>query len=1001
MSFFRTPIDPEVQKELFKRMDGINKSESYTLDGEFVSDMLGPKSEALENEYFKTCWARVVTIDGNGKEHYLNSQLGSSGKTPITKPQNYKKRTRSRGTYYTRGRAGITSISSNFKEFFLKQSTISFLCPDPEEFEEIQEKFLKHGRYVLVEFGWSTRKNIQLEKITTNNLVKFSNNLNQRTKNSRGNYAAICGVITNFSFNQKQDGSYEGTFEVSSMGRNILGQKIKTDGKIENLVNFVNEQIIKDKVNDDPETDEIETTLTKAELENYQKLRNAFVNFHATIKALPNVITEYVQNKKYKGKVEVGFTKLQGEKKEFGVIQSKNGAAFLPRTSSYGFKTPDGSEENLAYCTWGWFEDYILNSFFAFTSNSGDEEFKTRFFSTDNLQYEEDGKKVTKNESTKCKSNKNLFSLGLQSIILPGLFKQFTPDRNVESQTDVKGLNYLDLVDLAGEINGQYVLDRENAISKIIGHFAQHFQPFEDQGKQQGNIRNMVFEANYLIDSFTDAINIDHALMNFWQKVSNDYGGFWRFAVVQDDNTDGKIKIVDLNIGQTNDTNVSDKLSTRSEYINWSSDNKDSKDPGKIFRFPLYEKNSFIQDFSLETAYDSEMATMAVFGSNADMQATRGDMGQGYTELAVRALSLIQSKNLKGKTKSEEERDDFYDDVLKNLQVPVNTNPQQKGSSSSTDKNITIQHLGEGIEFPLIEEIQRNIEQAQEDVQQANQLSDKEKDIRKGYFWFDVKDETIQIYSSYSGEILKEFKRTMLYLINKSPDENDASNYNVVLPAVPLQLSLTIQGIGGIKIGDLFYVDYLPKMYREFCHWMVVGVEHEISTTGWTTKLDSRMIVDIPKLVEKYKDELTKTEFKPFMVGFDDKGNPVPGQQLSDKVKAIQFKIQDPLGKVTELTFGPGKDVVENPYRMINVSIKTIFQSETGQTASDVLGVLKSAFYRSIIQNDKLIDSLNVSDVRNVMNGNPLGPVAESGDNITYIDADEMERQRAAAANDG
>jgi len=35
------------------------------------------------------------------------------------------------------------------------------------------------------------------------------------------------------------------------------------------------------------------------------------------------------------------------------------------------------------------------------------------------------------------------------------------------------------------------------------------------------------------------------------------------------------------------------------------------------------------------------------------------------------------------------------------------------------------------------------------------------------------------------------------------------------------------------------------------------------------------------------------------------------------------------------------------------------------------------------------------------MNGNPLGPVAESGDNITYIDADEMERQRAAAANDG
>ncbi len=28
---------------------------------------------------------------------------------------------------------------------------------------------------------------------------------------------------------------------------------------------------------------------------------------------------------------------------------------------------------------------------------------------------------------------------------------------------------------------------------------------------------------------------------------------------------------------------------------------------------------------------------------------------------------------------------------------------------------------------------------------------------------------------------------------------------------------------------------------------MVVNVEHTIDTSGWTTKLDSRMIVDIPK----------------------------------------------------------------------------------------------------------------------------------------------------------
>jgi hypothetical protein len=904
MSFFRTPIDPEVQKELFKRIDGLNKAEPYTLNGKGVSDILGPKSEALENEYFKTCWARVVTIDGTGEPYYLNSQLGSNGKTPITEPLNSKKRTRSRGTYYTRGRAGITSISSNFKEFFLKQSTISFLCPDPEEFESIQEKFLKHGRYVLVEFGWSTRKNIQLDKITTNNLVKFSNNLNQRTKNSRGNYAAICGVITNFGFNQKQDGSYEGTFEVSSMGRNILGQKIKTDGKIENLVNFVNEKIEEDKKVDNPDTPEQETNLSNEEIASLESFRSAFVSFHATIKALPNVIQTYVDDKKYGSAIEgkMDLVKDQhGTIREHSVIKSKNGAAYIPVTSNFGFKTPEDSEENLAYCTWGWFEDYILNSFFAFTSKSGNEEFKTRFFSTDDKEFDAEGN-VIRNESTKCKSNRNLFSLGLQSIILPGKFKQFiagtgkiitqNPEDVIEQenvfQTLYQGIVKVFKEEAKSLISGgdNDTITREQAMVKIIEHFATNFESFEDQGKQQGNIRNMVFEANYLIDSFTDAINIDHALMNFWQKVSNDYGGFWRFGIVEDDNSDGRIKIKDLNIGEIDDSKVLEKLSTREEYINWSSDNKDIKDPGKIFKFPLYEKNSFIQDFSLETAYDSEMATMAVFGSNADMQATRGDMGQGYVELAVRALSLIQNKTLKGNTKSEQEREDFYDDILKNLQVPVNSNIFQQGGSSTRNDNLVEQSSKEGIAFKLIDEIQKNVEQIKEDIDEANSKSKyTERDIRKGYFWFDITDTITQIYSSTTGQILNEFKRTMLYLINKSADEDDESNYNVVLPAVPLQLSLTIQGIGGIKIGDLFYVDYLPQMYREFCHFMIVGVEHEISTTGWTTKLDSRMIVDIPKLVDKYKDDFTKTEFRPFVVP--------PGKQLRDEIQSIKRKNRD------------------------------------------------------------------------------------------------------------
>tara|TARA_B100001057_G_scaffold247838_1_gene248137 strand:- start:769 stop:3711 length:2943 start_codon:yes stop_codon:yes gene_type:complete len=892
MSFFRTPIDPEVQKELFRRIDGVNK--------DYSGNILQPVENPFENEYFKSCWARVITIDNdskNGKPYFLNSQLGDDGKTPITEPLNI------RGGDYSRGRAGITSISSNFKEFFLKQSTISFLCPDPKEFEVIQQKFLKHGRYCLVEFGWSTRKNIKLKEINTSNLVKFANNLNSRTKGSRGNYAAICGVITNFNFNQKQDGSYEGTFEVSSMGRNVLGQKIKTDGKLENLVSFVDERV---------KAIEEGSLTTKTELEKLSLFRETFVNFHATIKGLPDVIQDYIENSQYTGKRESSTLELPSNEDgsdlptEQPVITSKNGAAYIPVSKDLKFKTP-GEEKPFAYCTWGWFEDYVLNSFFAFTSKN-DSQFKSRFFSTNEI-YSEDGKEVIGNQSTQCRTNPNLFSLGLQSVILPGKFKQFSPDSQREesgTNRDAFGLGTKVGRRMRERLTSEHE-NREKALSKVISHFSQHFEPFEidydvyigdtrggvsnytvnpeglliqkenfypiqvgvlGAGKPNvGQIRNMVFEANYLMESFDNETNIDQALMRFWQKVSNDYGGFWRFGVVQDEDVDGKIKIEDLNIGLEDDSDVQNKLST-------------PEDPTKIFEFPLYEKDSIIQDFSLETAYDSEMATMAVFGSNADVRATRGDMGQGYTELAIRSLSLIQNKD-NIQTTGEE----FYDDFLNKLEIPTNSNPQQQGTSSTGAKtNLIKQITSGGIKFTEIEGVRKNKDKIVEDIQNQNTLSHKEEDLRKGYFWFNTADDITQIYAARTGQMLQEFKRTMLYKINKSSDPDDASNYNVVLPAVPLQLNLTIQGIGGIKIGDLFYIRYLPEMYKKYCHWMIVGVDHTIETTGWTTKLDARMIVDIPKLVKDYKGELSKTEFKPFQVP--------PGKQLSDILRKIQTNIE-------------------------------------------------------------------------------------------------------------
>jgi hypothetical protein len=284
-------------------------------------------------------------------------------------------------------------------------------------------------------------------------------------------------------------------------------------------------------------------------------------------------------------------------------------------------------------------------------------------------------------------------------------------------------------------------------------------------------------------------------------------------------------------------------------------------------------------------------------------------------------LSLLGNPDsLDDNTTLKEAEKQKYDNILDKLQVPVNTNIIQQGASSTFDEfGKIVQKLTGGISFKKIPEIQQQQSLIEEKIEQGNQYDTDEKALRKGFFWFNLTDNTVQIYANYSGEIMKEFKRTMLYYINKSSDPDDASNYNVVLPAVPLQLSLTIQGIGGIKIGDLFYVDYLPQAYKKYCHFMVVGVNHEISTTGWTTKLDSRMIVDIPKLVDDSKDKLTKTEFKPFIVD--------AGQQLRDKLAALQKQY----GNLPDVTFYP-------PAAATTAAAKELGDLTTGNAASRAAG---------------------------------------------------------------
>ena len=88
----------------------------------------------------------------------------------------------------------------------------------------------------------------------------------------------------------------------------------------------------------------------------------------------------------------------------------------------------------------------------------------------------------------------------------------------------------------------------------------------------------------------------------------------------------------------------------------------------------------------------------------------------------------------------------------------------------------------------------------------------------------------------------------MNYIINYSLHEGDDSNIQRTKPVIPIELSMTLDGIGGLKPGDMFRVDYLPKVYRDFAYFQIFQVNHSMGTSGWETKINGKMKLDLIKM---------------------------------------------------------------------------------------------------------------------------------------------------------
>jgi len=777
-------IKKDIQKALFERIFALNRTDSEKNPLSSISDEIesNPYSQMLT----KSCWVRVSgtspTFKKEGGKFVRPLQIeseeafqlrgdfkdGELVNQPITSKTNLLDNSPASNL---RAPAGITGISTSFKSHSIQNITINWKMYDPDDFEVYEKMFLKHGRSVLVEFGWSV-PGIEFNTLkNVNDMFSYYTALEERILKGGGNYNAAIGLIKSFSWNVGPNGEYDCTTELTSMGNTLFKGTVDPAGNVGEVVSKKNEE-----------------ALEKALQNIGQHFDGHLENFEQRIK------DELDNNPKYKNQC------FYNEKDE------------------------------TAYCTWGYFEDRVLNKYFAVASNpnANTETYKglLTFVRSTDISYEPDGgdgfktfegptvcrfpKKTNRNESA-------LFTLS-KDIILPNLYIGEPAIINAPTS-------------FSGDVKKEY-----QAFIETINGIKDNFQEFQ-QG-EFGVIRNFVFSTEFLRNSFKGIRNLESGLQTFWATVSGQYGGYWNFEVYQSPTNNGKLSVIDTNITKFRVKDINPFKKGKSFQSTYE-DVNGNVDSNKLFVFPVYSNRSLFKDFSVQVNISSAMATQAMFHSNTDYKTSGLGGNPSPENKGVVALAELYNATVTGEPEENDKLQDglftgIYFPYLENLQVEIKTDE---------DGNVTY-------ETNLSTVKSQNIINTQNDIEKENAANDEDVNAIR---WLSVNElenpNTAELVYSSKGELKPSFVRGMQWFLNKGPDSKTDFD-----PLTPLEVSFTMPGIAGIKLYDLFAVDYLPKLYRDFGLFMVTSMDHTVSPQGWETKITGKMRIDMEGL-EQYAEQ--------------------------------------------------------------------------------------------------------------------------------------------------
>ena len=760
--------------------------------------------------------------------------------------------------------AGIKDVSVEYKGGGMKlgatrTTSISWTCWTWDELQRLKPYFLKHGRTVLVEFGWSFsgKNSVNLINIIKENgeinsddtvLNNLQEKLPEHILQQKGNYDAVLGKIQNFEFSVNDTGGFDCTTDIVSLGVTTL-EKLDTK---ESLMGHITKLPIVNPVKDDfwffPGDDDFLVNL---------KDKDPYYNFISYMKSLEGHL-------------------------HLNALNSKGSIAYI-----LGNQNPA--------CTWGWFEDNVLSRFIGLVNEKS--KVVSEFRSIENI-YNEKGE-ILKSQPVKIRASSDVLAVNFDewyfalgggdktanaknednSILIPKYNLLVGSTSNPENFKMMFGPPYVQISD---DGTGKTKIHADDWKKQFLGdedakwnYEGSYFRVFLNKEKNTGTLRNVYFNHKFLTDNFVGASSIRDGIMKVWNKFSNAYGGIYEFRIDYDDK-EGRLLLRDTGFSENK---VEDELKNKS-----TNEDYDIANPG-VFVFPIWENTSMVKSQNLSAKLPSRMQVAAMYGSQNASIFSDGVVND-YSDWGGVALGKAEREG--------EEEDDSGEKLLQDLiyggiehpfrrtEVDDKTTRWTFGNATAESGSLSWKDSASKTTTDIYEDTSKDYNRFGTGINEVlnEQLTDefqKRINISMGLnptASFDVGDEgavntrialwrnrekndkLAQMYISPPGGVrimqesvmwdkddVPKLKEEYVGIMRMALKGDKAGLLKQSDPIVPIELELEIDGTGGLFPGNSFHSSYLPKSYMNKICFQIKGSSHKIDSTGWTTTIQGQMRV--------------------------------------------------------------------------------------------------------------------------------------------------------------